>query len=578
MHKRLIVFVEKSSASEPHLMIPKIYLRKSHGNLGWAILIAFTLVLAAPSIIHAQVESGSIVGTVRDSSGAVAAGASVTVTSTETNIARNVKTDAVGEYAVTLLKVGTYSVSVEHSGFRTSVQNGIKLDVNQVVRIDVTLAPGEVAEKVIVTADEPQVEADTSSIGQVLDENRVHELPLNGRNFMALAYLSPGVNAGPTGSVQSGNIPENERDNGAIQVNGLTATNNNYLLNGFDNNEQQIGFELIEPPIDAIQEFKVQTNTMGADMGKGGAVVNIVLKSGTNQFHGSAFEFLRNSRMDAKNYFDDPTLPIPPFKRNDFGGTFGGPIVKDKTFFFVDYQGRRIRQSQTDLSLVPTLPISTNLAGNVTDPRTGQTLTPAQLDPANANHGGYNFLSNPVSKNNQDSFDAKLDHQLTSKDSFFAMFSYGNVDALKPDPLPGLAGGGSFTGNINNKALMGGLSFVHMFSTNKINELKIGYTRYLVDAIPFFTGQPIASQLGIPTMNPFTRTTTNFWIRLPISRGNIPSRQASICAAECMVFCRPKADTATSVSRDNSPAIHWRIYCWVTRLQRPRPDKRDCSA
>src|SRR5258708_18323069 len=244
---------------------------------------------------------------------------------------------------------------------------------------------------------------------------------------------------------------------------------------------------------------------MGADMGKGGAVVNIVLKSGTNQFHGSAFEFLRNSALDARNYFDDPTLPIPPFKRNDFGETFGGPIVKDKTFFFVDYQGRRIRQSQTDLSLVPTLPISTNLAGNVTDPRTGQTLTPAQLDPANANtpnglptcpsasfasssldpaainvlalypspnanHGGYNFLFHPASKNNPDSFDAKLDHQLTAKDSFFAMFSYGNVDALKPDPLPVLAGGGSFTGTINNKELIRVLNFVHMFSRTTITD------------------------------------------------------------------------------------------------------------
>src|SRR5258708_6984837 len=208
-------------------MISRNYFRKSHGCPGWAILIAYTLVLAAPSILQAQEESGSIVGTVRDLSGAVAVGASGTVTSTGTNSARQAKTDAVGEYAVTLLRIGTSWVSVEHSGFKTSVQNGVKLDVNQVVRIDVTLAPGQVAEKVEVTAEEPQVETDSSSIGQVLDENRVHELPLNGRNFMSLAYLSPGVNAGPTGSVQSGNIPENERDNGAIQVNGLTATNNN---------------------------------------------------------------------------------------------------------------------------------------------------------------------------------------------------------------------------------------------------------------------------------------------------------------------------------------------------------------
>ncbi len=141
--------------------------------------------------------------------------------------------------------------------------------------------------------------------------------PSNGRDFIQLAYLSPGVNMGPastgsTGNVQQGDIPEDERGNGSIQVNGLWATNNNYLLNGFDNNEQQIGFELIEPPIDAIQEFKVQTNNFGADIGKGGAVVNVVTKAGTNRFHGSAFEFLRNSAMDAKNYFNFPARPSRP--------------------------------------------------------------------------------------------------------------------------------------------------------------------------------------------------------------------------------------------------------------------------
>jgi hypothetical protein len=233
------------------------------------------------------------------------------------------------------------------------VQTPFKLDVNQVVRVDMTLVVGSFSEEVTVTAAEPMIESQTSSLGQVVEEQRVHELPLNGRNFIQLAYLSPGVNQGPAGIVQQGSIPENERGNGAIQANGLMATNNNFLLNGFDNNEQQIGFEVIQPSIDAIQEFKVQTNNFGADIGKGGAVVNVVLKSGTNQFHGSAYEFLRNSALDAKNYFDDPTLPIPPFKQNQFGGTFGGPIVRDKAFFFVDYQGTRIRQSQTDISSVP---------------------------------------------------------------------------------------------------------------------------------------------------------------------------------------------------------------------------------
>lgn len=186
------------------------------------LLIGFS-----PPCARAQVESGSIAGTVRDSSGAAVGAASVTVTETETNIARQVKTNTVGEYVVTSLRVGIYSVMVEQLGFKTSVQTGVKLNVNQVVRIDFTLAPGEVTERVEVTAAEPLVEADTSSIGQVIEESRVHELPLNGRNFITLAYLSPGVNAGPAGIVQQGNIPENERDNGAIQVNGLTATNNN---------------------------------------------------------------------------------------------------------------------------------------------------------------------------------------------------------------------------------------------------------------------------------------------------------------------------------------------------------------
>ena len=501
------------------------------------ILCVLILVLAVSAFVAAQVESGRVVGTVRDAAGAVLAGARIMVSNVETNASRSTVSNASGEYVVTELHPGVYSFVTERDGFKKVVQAPFELEVNQVVRIDVTLPVGSVNEMVTVTAAEPLVETDTSSTGQVIEENRVHELPLNGRNFMTLAYLSPGVNAGPTGIVQSGNIPENERDNGAIQVNGLTATNNNYLLNGFDNNEQQIGFELIEPPIDAIQEFKVQTSNMSAEFGKGGAAVNVVLKSGTNEFHGSAFEFLRNSWMDAKNYFDNPVAPIPPFKRNEFGGTLGGPIIKDKMFFFVDYQGRRVRQSLTELSTVPVLPISANFSGNVTDPRTGQSLTPAQLDPANVGTpsglpvcttttasscldpaavatvalfpapnvaGGNvlgaanNFRLNPLLKNNQNSFDVRVDHAITSRDSFFGNFSYGNVDAVRPDPLPGKAGGGPFTGNINNKALMAGLSDVHSFSANKINELKIGYMRYLVDAVPFFTGQPLSTQFGIP--------------------------------------------------------------------------------
>ncbi len=508
----------------------------------WLTLIVGAMLILV-SAVQAQVESGKVVGTVRDASGAVLADATVTVTETQTNAERKTPSNSGGEYVVTELKPGTYTVTAEREGFKTAVQTAFKLDINQVVRVDLTLVVGSVHEQVLVTAVEPQVESETSSIGQVIDESRVHQLPINGRNFMQLAYLSPGVNMGPastgsTGNVQQGGIPEDERGNGSIQVNGLWATNNNYLLNGFDNNEQQIGFELIEPPIDAIQEFKVQTNNFGADIGKGGAVVNVVTRAGTNRFHGSAFEFLRNSSMDAKNYFDDPTQPIPPFKRNEFGGSFGGPIIRDRTFFFVDYQGRRIRTSDTFLSPVPNPAevggdFSDLLTGSsptiVVDPVTGNQfmgndgahpnvipacqhsnggtcLDPAALNvvalfPAPSPGLGNLFRYNPVDRNNQDSFDVRIDHQITSQNSFFGVFSYGNVDDRKPDPFPGIAGGGSFTGNINNKALMAGLSDVHAFSASKINELKIGYTRYQVDARPFFAGQALATQLGIPGIN-----------------------------------------------------------------------------
>jgi len=515
--------------------------------------------------VFAQVESGKVVGTVRDSTGAAISGAKVTLTNVSTNVTHSVTTNESGEYSVSELPPGEYTMVGEHEGFKKAVETPFKLDVNQVVRVNLSLMVGSVTETMTVTAAEPLVESETSSIGQVIQQHTVNDLPLNGRNFIQLAYLSPGVNEGPQGTVQSGNIPENERASGAIQANGLMATNNNFLLNGFDNNEQQIGFEVIQPSVDAIQEFKVQTNGFGADIGRGGAVVNIVLKSGSNNFHGSAFEFLRNSALDAKNYFDDPNSPIPPYKQNQFGASFGGPIIRNKTFFFADYQGTRIRESQTVISTVPTLQERTGNfsdaytgiidpgtgldTGTIFDPKTGQpfagNLIPkcpnpgggSCLDPAGVNvlnvypapnivGAGIanNYLSNPLVKNSQDSFDIRVDHQLNSKNSLFGTFSYGNVDATNPDPFPGLAGGGTFSGNINNKALAAGITDAYSISNNVVNEFKLGYTRYVVDAIPFFYGQNTAQQLGIPGINingdPATGGLPNFIVSSLSPAGN----------------------------------------------------------
>jgi len=517
--------------------------------------------------VEAQVESGKIVGTVKDASGAVVADAAVRVTEIQTNLERKTKTDGSGEYVVTELTAGEYTVAVERQGFKKALQAAFKLDVNQVVRVDIALAVGSISEEVVVTAAAPLIESETSSLGQVIEQNQVHDLPLDGRDFIELAYLTPGVNEGPSAgyTVQQGGIPEDQRGNASIQVNGLTATNNNFLLNGFDNNEQQIGIEVIQPSIDAIQEFKVQTNNFGADIGRGGAVVNVVLKSGANQFHGSLFEFLRNSAFDAKNYFDSATQPIAPFKQNQFGGTLGGRIIKDKTFFFVDYQGTRIRQAQTFVSVVPPAPSTSGEragdfsdllvpgstfspcgagaaptdpqfnTGTIFDPFTNHSVpcsnggtvtvrTPipgnvipacssatdgACLDPAalalvglfpnpNRSLAAGNYLSNPVASNNQDSFDVRGDHQFSSKNNLSLTFSFNNVQAFAPDPFPGEAGGGNFTGRITNLARSAGISDVHTFTPEQINEFKIGYSRYVVRAVQNFAGQPLSQQFGIP--------------------------------------------------------------------------------
>ena len=263
--------------------------RRARLEARWASRVSFvlTLSLLLPMALVAQVESGRVVGTVSDTSGAVVPGASITVKNIGTGAEHHATTDNSGQFTLTQLQLGTYTVSAQHEGFKRAEQAPFALDVNQVIQVQIRLEVGATSQTVEVASVEPLVETQTSSLGAVVEQKAINDLPLNGRDFIQLTYLTPGVNAGPQGAVQGGGIPEDERGNGSVQANGLTATNNNFLLDGFDNNEQQIGFEIIQPPIDAIGEFKMQTNGFGADIGKGGAVVNVVLKSGTNQFHGN---------------------------------------------------------------------------------------------------------------------------------------------------------------------------------------------------------------------------------------------------------------------------------------------------
>ena len=333
-------------------------------------LLSFCLFLTNSGRLLAQVDRGSIVGLVTDAAGARVSGAGVTITNLAANQSVSVTTDDKGQYAADLLRIGMYSVTIEKAGFQKAVQSNVDVGVNQTVRVDIALRIGSATESVQVTGAAPLLQTEASSLGTIETERRISELPLNGRNFIQLAYLGPGANGGQTGTNVSGGVFENERANEAVSVNGLRVSNNNFLLNGVDNNEFGLGGVVVLPPPDAIQEFRTEENSMSAEFGRGGAAVNVVLKSGTNQVHGGAYEFLRNDKLDAVNYFNQGQQP---FKRNQFGSFLGGPIRKNRTFIFGDYEGSRLRESNPFISTVPTDPERT---GDFTDRLTGDTFSP----------------------------------------------------------------------------------------------------------------------------------------------------------------------------------------------------------
>ena len=301
----------------------------------WAVAILVMLLVPAAS---AQT-TGGMVGKVTDPSGAVLPGVTVTATHQATSFSREATTDASGQYVISLLPVGRYTVTAEKQGFETYRLLDVVVNVNENIRVDLLLSLGKVMESVSVNASVvAEVETRSATLGKVIDETKIQELPLNARNFLNLAVLQPGVV--PAMSLGSNNTPEfpgGEKSD--FQVNGLRLQSNNFLLDGADNNEPFLGTAMATPSPDALEEFKILTNNYGAEFGGGGgSIVNIITKGGTNQFHGSLYEFFRNDVLDAENFF---ALKKDELRRNQFGGTFGGPILKDRLFFFWSQEWNR---------------------------------------------------------------------------------------------------------------------------------------------------------------------------------------------------------------------------------------------
>jgi hypothetical protein len=501
-----------------------------------SLAIAASIMLLSSSPLHAQVDTGSIVGSVTDPSGAIVGGATVTLTNQGTNATLSVTVGSDGGYTFTPVRIGTYKLAATSQGFQTTEQRDIVVNVGASVLINFVLKPGQVTETVEVTGATPVLETQEASVGQVINSRNVNNLPLNGRNFTFLAQLAAGVNS-PQADTR-GNAAS-----GAFAANGSRPAQNNYLLDGIDNNSDTVDFLngtnfVVLPPVDAIQEFKVQTTDFSAEYGRSGAaVLNATIKSGTNAFHGAGWEFFRNDKLDAADYFE--TAKKGELRLNQFGVAIGGPVIKNKVFFFGDYEGLRRRQGSPHNGTVPTAlerssgftdfqELITGQTGTQTD-LLGRTMpTGTILDPATTRPvaGGFvrdpfgtcpasttnftlagcnlnilpvgrldpnaikllnlypgptsgslasNFNTSPAISENRNAFDTRLDLNLSDKNQLFYRFSYVDDPQFIPGIFGGVADGGGFQeGPQTALAQQSALAWTHVFSPSMVNVARAG--------------------------------------------------------------------------------------------------------
>ena len=529
------------------------------------ILLLFAFVTGTPAT-RAQAGRSEITGLIHDERGALIPQGRIVITEVSTSQVVITTIGEAGIFTVTNLKPGNYTVTVEAQGFKSYVRSGVQLATGERVRLDITLQPGQLSESVMISEDASPLRTESGSLGQVVNNRKIVDMPLNGRNFLSLVSLSAGV-AQPPPTTAGPSFP---------RINGGRPRTNEYLFDGISVLQPEPGQVAFFPVIESIQEFKVEVNSPPAEFGRfNGGVVNLTTKSGTNDFHGAAFEFVRNEALNARNLFA-PATPANPkkpvFRRNQFGFVIGGPIIKDNTFFFGDYQGTRQLIGRVRISTVPTLvqrqgnfssslgallffqangsigttptanPVNiTDTNGNIIQARVGQIFRPSDhrayagniiptntFDPVAASllqrypqptssGAANNFTLIGNEPSNQDQFDIRLDHRLTSNDQIFGRFSYAK-DITKPvTPLPDGSGNitSGVTGPTDTKAQSIVISHQHVFDPRLLNELRVGYTRRKIERdATLLDGVPSQSlQLpGIPTNGAFEQTLPAFTI------------------------------------------------------------------
>ncbi len=481
------------------------------------IIVSLALGLLSVSPVGAQTDKASLRGTVTDPNHAVIVGAEINLTNEETNETRTTVSNGEGEYTLATLSPGRYLLKIAAPGFEPRAEH-ILIQVNQALRLDAELWVGSVKvdEHMIVTDMLSPLRQDSAALGMVIENRQVEGLPLDGRNFYELTLLVPG--AAPAAPGSAGSV----RGDFAFSVNGAREDGNNFLLDGVYNVDPKLNTFGVRPPVDAIREFEMLTSTYDATFGRnGGAQVNVVLKSGSNQFHGSAYEFFRNGALDARNFFAPGDEAAPKYQRNQFGFSLGGPILKDHTFFFADYEGTRSREGITRITNVPTLrervgDFSQSLAAPV-DPFTGQPF-PGNIIPENRQSTigraiaalypapnravpFQNFVSSPTERDRNDSFDVRLDHAIGERSDLIFRYSFNDRELFQPFTGATFSLVPGYGANIPRRSQNIMLGETHVFSPRFVNEARVAFNRVALGVFQESTGTSINRQVGLPELS-----------------------------------------------------------------------------
>ena len=473
------------------------------------LVSALTILLTLNTVAFAQ-GTADIVGRVTDTSGAVLPAVTVTAENIATKNVRTTITGDTGDYVFTLLPIGAYTVKIELSGFQT-VTSKIELATGDRARVDAKMELGTVSENLIVTGESPLLQTDSATVSTLIDQKTVQDAPIPGRNIIRMVQLVPGANEGALSSLANGTRPDERRQTSSVSINGVNDVLNNQLVDGMDNNERTIGTVAIKPSIDAIAEVRVQTNMYTAETGRTlGGVINIITKSGSNAIHGSAFEFARHEKFDSRQFFAQGK---PENRQNQFGGSFGGPLRRDRTFFFVDYEGYRIKQGVPSVVTVPTAKmragdfseLSTQIydAQNSRTAFAGNVIPAARFDPIAVKYmqlyplpngpglaNNFSYTNNRTQDN--DATDVRIDHKFDERNTVFARYSYNKTDTLTPSLCPPTLVGGK---SVDPTCIVGGAAtgnyagpnyttahnvtgnYVRVLNATTIMEVKANYSK-----------------------------------------------------------------------------------------------------